>query len=140
MLSKAPPVPKLILAKTAEETSTNEGDESQVKTQHAIVHDAGEELPNTEVDKRMAEEQERHEAPLIANPVPEGTEVERLVAAGHSSEHQQLLQRPETRLQRPADDRLFTWAAVGLTFAIAFLLLKKFLKASQYGAVLMDHS
>lgn len=138
MLNKAPPVPQLIPAQAAEKNSTNEDGESQVSSQNAGVHAAGEELPNTEVDERIVEE--RHEALLNANPVTEGMGVARLVTAGHSSEQQQQLQRPETRVQRPVDDRLFTWAAVGLTIAIAFLLLKKFLKASEYGAVFMDGS
>ncbi|KAJ0557425.1 hypothetical protein HanIR_Chr07g0325011 [Helianthus annuus] len=43
-------------------------------------------------------------------------------------------------VQKPADDRLFTWAAVGLTVAIMVLLLKKYMKASGHGAVFMDES
>jgi ubiquitin-conjugating enzyme E2 J1 len=45
-----------------------------------------------------------------------------------------------TRVQKPADDRLFTWAAVGLAIAIVVLLLKKFMKSSGYGAFFMDGS
>ncbi|KAF5799157.1 hypothetical protein HanPI659440_Chr07g0268591 [Helianthus annuus] len=47
---------------------------------------------------------------------------------------------PVLGVQKPADDRLFTWAAVGLTVAIMVLLLKKYMKASGHGAVFMDES
>ncbi|KAI3469293.1 hypothetical protein Pfo_025956 [Paulownia fortunei] len=53
---------------------------------------------------------------------------------------QQLLHKPEPRVPKPADDRLFTWAAFGLTIAIVVLLLKKFLKANGHGAVFMNES
>ncbi|KAJ4912379.1 Ubiquitin-conjugating enzyme E2 32 [Raphanus sativus] len=42
--------------------------------------------------------------------------------------------------QRRGDDRLFTWAAVGLTIAIVVLLLKKLVRSSGHGAVFMDES
>lgn len=42
--------------------------------------------------------------------------------------------------QKPTDDRLFTWAAIGLTIAIVVLLLKKFVRSSGHGAVFMDES
>ncbi|CAH8316606.1 unnamed protein product [Eruca vesicaria subsp. sativa] len=42
--------------------------------------------------------------------------------------------------QRSGDDRLFTWAAVGLTIAIVVLLLKKLVRSSGHGAVFMDES
>lgn len=138
MLSKAPPVPQLCSAQAAEENSTNADGEAQVSPQNTGLQVDGERIPNPEVDERIVEE--LHEAPLRANPIPEVMGAARQVTAGRSSEQQLLLQNPETRVQRPADDRLFTWAAVGLTIAIAFLLLKKFLKASEYGAVFMDGS
>ncbi|XP_073526443.1 uncharacterized protein [Phyllobates terribilis] len=42
------------------------------------------------------------------------------------------VQSPAIRVQRSPDDRLFTLAAIGLTVAIAFLLLNKFMKASGF--------
>ncbi|XP_023634404.1 ubiquitin-conjugating enzyme E2 32 isoform X2 [Capsella rubella] len=42
--------------------------------------------------------------------------------------------------QRVGDDRLLTWAAVGLTIAIVVLLLKKFVRSSGHAAVFMDES
>lgn len=138
MLSKAPPVPLLTSGQVAEENSTNGTAATQVSPQNTGMQTAGDEIPNPEVDERVVEEP--NEAPLYANPVPQVVGAARQIAAGSSSEQHQLLQNPGTRAQRPADDRLFTWAAVGLSIAIAFLLLKKFLKASEYGAVFMDWS
>uniref|UniRef100_A0A0D3E4X1 Uncharacterized protein n=1 Tax=Brassica oleracea var. oleracea TaxID=109376 RepID=A0A0D3E4X1_BRAOL len=34
--------------------------------------------------------------------------------------------------QKPVDDRLFTWAAVGITITILILLLKKFIRSSGF--------
>ncbi|KAJ0075466.1 hypothetical protein Patl1_35214 [Pistacia atlantica] len=42
------------------------------------------------------------------------------------------------RVQKTVDDRLFAWAAGGLTTAILALLLKKFMKYTGHGAVFMD--
>ncbi|KAL6532536.1 Ubiquitin-conjugating enzyme E2 32 [Orobanche gracilis] len=50
-------------------------------------------------------------------------------------------QKPKQNVvPKPAEDRLFTWAAFGFTIAIVVLLLKKFLKANGYGAVFMSES
>ncbi|KAL6952313.1 Ubiquitin-conjugating enzyme E2 32 [Sarracenia purpurea var. burkii] len=126
---KAPPVPQLSPPQVSEEHSTDERSQSH---QDGGVVVAGEEgLTNPAVDDTIVEEQ--HEAPLNVNPRP------RQVPSGPSSE-QLLLQESGPRVQKQADDRLFNWAAVGLTIAILVLLLKKFIKASGYGAVFMDGS
>ncbi|GKV37948.1 hypothetical protein SLEP1_g45908 [Rubroshorea leprosula] len=134
MLSKAPPVPQLRPSLGSEENHTNKGKEDEVQAeQHysgAVV--GGEELPNPEVD-RIVEEVE--EGPVIATP---GPSVARETPARQPSDP--LLQKREMRVQKPADDRLFTWAAIGLTIAIVVLLLKKFMKSSGFGAVFMDGS
>ncbi|GLT99001.1 hypothetical protein SLE2022_164720 [Rubroshorea leprosula] len=134
MLSKAPPVPQLRPSQGSEENHTNKAKEDEVQAeQHysgAVV--AGEELPNPEVD-RIVEEVE--EGPVIATP---GPSVARENPARQPSDP--LLQKREMRVQKPADDRLFTWAAIGLTIAIVVLLLKKFMKSSGFGAVFMDGS
>ncbi|XP_059646595.1 ubiquitin-conjugating enzyme E2 32 [Cornus florida] len=132
MLSKAPPVPQLSPSQAPEEQSTNKEYETQVNPQNAV----GEELSNAAVGDRIVEEP--HEAPLNANPEPEGLRVPRRVPVGHSVEP--LLHRQEPMVQKPSDDRMFTLAAVGLTIAIAVLLLKKFMKASGHGAFFMDGS
>lgn len=133
MLSKAPPVPQ----PTSEEQSTKTEGEAQVTPQSS---GAEERLPNPEVGDRIIEEvQDVPPANPNPNPSPSpspvGLRVTREVHAGGLSE-----QKPETRVQKPADDRLFTWAAVGLTIAIMVLLFKKFMKANGYGAVFMDGS
>ncbi|WOH13065.1 hypothetical protein DCAR_0832574 [Daucus carota subsp. sativus] len=137
MLSKAPPVPQISSGEAGEENSLNgEGEANgSAKDAGAQVADGG--TSNPTEDDRILEN--RHEAPLNANPIPEELAVARPVIDGPLGQPQ-LLQRPDTRMQKPADDRLLTLAAVGLTIAIAFLLLKKFLKASEYGAVFMDGS
>ncbi|KAJ6350782.1 hypothetical protein OIU78_006831 [Salix suchowensis] len=111
-------------------------------SQDAGAVTAAEDRPNPavgeihEVGERAIEEV--LEAHITANPSPAETSASREVPAKCSSD--QLLQRQVTRVQKPADDRLFTWAAVGLTFAIVVLLLKKFMKSSGYGALFMDGS
>jgi ubiquitin-conjugating enzyme E2 J1 len=116
--------------------------ETQESSQDAGAVTAAEDLPNPavgeiqEVGERVFEQV--HEAHITANPSPAGTSASREVPAKCSSD--QLLQRQVTRVQKPADDRLFTWAAVGLAIAIVVLLLKKFMKSSGYGAFFMDGS
>jgi ubiquitin-conjugating enzyme E2 J1 len=140
MLGKAPSVPQQNSVQGSEEHPGN--NEGEAQAQDAGVVAAAEELPNPavgeiqEVGERVIEEV--HEAPVNVNPSPTGTSVSREIPARDPSD--QLLQRPVTRVQKPADDRLFTWAAVGLTIAIVVLLLKKFMKSSGYGALFMDGS
>ncbi|KAJ6357096.1 hypothetical protein OIU78_005058 [Salix suchowensis] len=138
MLSKAPPVPQQNSAQGSEEHPNNIEGEAQ----DAGAVAAAEKLPNPAVSE-IQEEGERvikeaREAPVNVNPSPTGTSVSTEVPARGSSD--QLLQRPAIRVLKPADDRLLTWASVGLTIAIVVLLLKKFMKSSGYGAVFMDGS
>ncbi|KAL9389311.1 hypothetical protein Peur_017916 [Populus x canadensis] len=140
MVGKAPSVPQQNSVQGSEEHPGN--NEGEAQAQDAGVAAAAEELPNPAVGE-IQEEGERvieevHEAPVNVNPSPTGTSVSREIPARDPSD--QLLQRPVTRVQKPADDRLFTWAAVGLTIAIVVLLLKKFMKSSGYGALFMDGS
>ncbi|XP_061986805.1 ubiquitin-conjugating enzyme E2 32-like [Populus nigra] len=142
MLSKAPSVPQQNPAQGSEEHPNNCVRETQESSQDAGAVTAAEDLPNPavgeiqEVGERVFEEV--HETHITANPSPAGTSASREVPAKSSSD--QLLQRQVTRVQKPADDRLFTWAAVGLAIAIVVLLLKKFMKSSGYGALFMDGS
>lgn len=134
MLSRAPPVPELGSAQDAEENSTV----GEAGPLPAGVQAESEVLQNPAVDERIVEQQD--EGPFNANPVSERMVVARQVTTGNPSEQHQLLQGPVTRVQRSADDRLFTLAAVGLTIAIAYLLVKKFLKASEFGTFFMNGS
>lgn len=139
MLSKVPPVPQLSPSQDSKEHPSNREGEVQVSSQHDGATPAGEAAaegsPNPAVGDRIVEEVQ--EAPLNGNP---GPEVARTLNAAPSGGSSQLLQRPEMKVQKPADDRLFTWAAVGLTIAIMVLLFKKFMKSSGHGAVFMDGS
>lgn len=133
MLSKAPPVPQL---STCEEQPGNREGEAQASSIDAMVAGAGEGLPAPVGDRIIEEVQEDLPASMNPNPVVAGTSRE--VPANASGV--QLQPKPETRVQKPADDRLFTWAAVGLTIAILVLLLKKFMKSNGHGTVFMDGS
>ncbi|KAK0607634.1 hypothetical protein LWI29_017910 [Acer saccharum] len=136
MLSKAPPVPQLTPPESSEEPSSNSEIGAPANSQDAEGVVTREVPSNPEVGERIIEEVQ--EVPDNANPHPTGIRASREVSASGPSE--QLLPKPETRVQKPADDRLFTWAAVGLTIAILVLLLKKFMKSSGHGAVFMDGS
>ncbi|KAG6731608.1 hypothetical protein I3842_01G137900 [Carya illinoinensis] len=121
MLSKAPAVPQDGTSEAPEEQSTNSVGEAQVNSQ-----DAG--------GDRIIEEV--HEVPLNADTSTAEVRVSKEVPSNSSIDQQ--LQKP--RVHRAADDRLFTWAAVGLTIAIFVLLLKKFMKSSGHGALFTDGS
>lgn len=134
MLSKAPPVPQLGPSQAPEEPSKE--DDAQVSSQNGEAAPATEVLPDPPVGDRVVEE--RQEVLAEANLGPARATTSLGIPPNGSSS--QVLQKRETRVQKPADDRLFTLAAVGLTIAIVVLLLKKFMKASGHGAVFMDGS
>ncbi|ESW26368.1 hypothetical protein PHAVU_003G113800 [Phaseolus vulgaris] len=142
MLSKSSPVPEGGLSQVSEEQSNTEEAETLVNLQNPEPLPAGEGIQE-EAGDRIIEEQEY---PVNANPNLAGVEVS--MANTSSVPINQLLQtsdamvqnlKPETRAQKP-DDRLFTLAAIGLTIAIVVLLLKKFVKSTEHGAVFMDES
>ncbi|KAM2963696.1 ubiquitin-conjugating enzyme E2 32-like [Malus sylvestris] len=139
MLNKAPPVPQLSPSQASEEHPSNKEGDVQESSESAGATPAeetsGEGPANPTAGDRIVEEVQ--EAPLNANPAPE---VARALNGAPSVGSSQLLQRPEVKVQKAADDRLFTWAAVGLTIAIMVLLFKKFMKSSGHGAVFMDES
>ncbi|OVA02527.1 Ubiquitin-conjugating enzyme [Macleaya cordata] len=133
MLSKAPPVPQPSSQQTSEENSNNiEGEEAQTSQSGDAIAAVAEVLPNPEAEDMILEDV--HEVRVNADAGPlsvrfsAGLRVSRRVPAAEAAEQQ--LQRSEGTVPKPADDRLFTWAAIGLTIAIVFLLLKKFLKSS----------
>ncbi|KDP27930.1 hypothetical protein JCGZ_19010 [Jatropha curcas] len=138
MLGKAPPIPQLSSSQAKEHPSNTE-DEAQASLQEEGSIAAH---PNPAVGENMAVDggiiEELPEAPVNVNPGTTRVRPSRETPTRGSSD--QLLRRPETRIQKPADDRLFTWAAVGLTIAIVVLLLKKFMKSSGHGALFMDGS
>ncbi|KAK4425947.1 Ubiquitin-conjugating enzyme E2 32 [Sesamum alatum] len=128
MLSKAPPVPQG--NETAEvQTDNREGQQSPQND----VEGTTEAVPNPAEDGGTIE---------VPNDTPANTNVAETSRSLPTvpTNGQQLLHKPDARVPKQADDRLFTWAAFGLTVAIVVLLLKKFLKASGYGAVFMNES
>lgn len=129
MLSKAPPIPKLSSSEeSSEEKLTVTESEAQANSLDAGSMSTVEQHPvSAEVQEAFAN----------TNPQPTGVGTSRDVPASSSI---QLQPKSEARIQKPADDRLLTWAAVGLTIAILVLLLKKFMKSNGHGAVFMDGS
>jgi len=128
MLSKVPPVPETNPSQAvSEEESTNKEEETNQVIQEGIGIAAVEGGENPQVENRVVEE-----APLNANLRLEIADMGRQVQAAPPT--------AQVADSRGTDDRLFTWAAAGLTIAIIVLLLKKFIKASGYGAVFMDGS
>lgn len=140
MLSKAPPVPQLSSPQGSDENPTNAEVLLQADMQNVGAADVQAPSDPT-VGDRIAEEVHEApanaEAPVNADPNHMGARVASEVARNPSN---QPLQKPLTRVQKPGDDRLLTWAAIGLTIAILVLLLKKFIKSSGHDAVFMDRS
>lgn len=135
MLSKVPQVPQLTPPQACEELPIRKEDEAQVS---AGPMANGEGLTSERGNDSI---EEPGMVQMIANPSNhlEIRERPTQITSGDSSERLRYQAGP-SRVQKPADDRLFTWAAVGLTIAIAVLLLKKFLKSTGHGPVFMDAS
>ncbi|MBA0740702.1 hypothetical protein Gogos_013894 [Gossypium gossypioides] len=140
MLSKTPSVPQHSPSQSSEEHPTEAKTEAEAEAnqQDSVTVGAGNPgIPNPTLNERVVEEPPV--APANAYPYPVATRLVREIPGEGPSN--QPLQRPEMRVQRSVvDDRLFTWAAVGLTIAILVLLFKKFIKSSGHGAVFMDGS
>ncbi|KAG6398630.1 hypothetical protein SASPL_140097 [Salvia splendens] len=127
MLSKALPVPKDTVVKTGNEENELEGQQSPNEDTEGA----------TETETQPAEVDEIVQEP---NGVPSNVHVAAEASNSVPANEQQLLQKSETRVPKQADDRLLTWAALGLTIAIVVLLLKKFMKADGHGAVFLNQS
>ncbi|KAJ4969142.1 hypothetical protein NE237_015843 [Protea cynaroides] len=142
MQSKAPPVPQLSPPQISNEPSTNEEGEAEGSPQNAGVEAVVEDpIPGGDGNPRIVEERREVHVNAGAGPLrvsfSAGLRVSREVAAVDPNEQPQ--QRAAVRVQNPpADDRLFTWAAVCLTVAIVVLLLKKLLRSSGYSAGYVD--
>jgi ubiquitin-conjugating enzyme E2 J1 len=134
MLSKAPPVPQVSSSEGSEAQPTEKEGEVEGSSQNAEADATQEGLRDPTPTDGIIEEQLLEVPPIIdpvVNPQP--------LPASQSGDRL-LLQRPEPRVTRRADDRLFTWAAVGLTVAILVLLLKKFMRDDGHGAFFTDQS
>lgn len=129
MLSKAPPIPE-----NPDQASENQPAKQEAKTEGS----ENAEPANVEEDRIVGEPQP---VPENADPNPNPPRVHREASQVRTGiAGQQVQRRPILRAQRAPDDRLFTLAAVGLTVAIVFLLLKKIMKSSGYGAIFMSES
>lgn len=131
MLSKAPAVPQSSPSEALEENSPEMEDGAKKNSIDDGAAQASEALSNPPAGDRVVGVQE---APRNPHPSPASLRSVREVPSTSTSNHQQM------RVQKPADDRIFTWAAVGLTLAILVLLLKKFMKSSGHSALFMDGS
>ncbi|KAK9068350.1 hypothetical protein SSX86_012461 [Deinandra increscens subsp. villosa] len=134
MISKAPPVPKPNSLESSEQPP-------------AVTEQSCETPANTNTEIAEHEEQEhegQNEVPLHENSEAESSrrvsEQVAPVIPPATLNVPAVVQQHQPMVQKPADDRLFTWAAVGLALAIAVLLLKKLMKASGHGAVFMGQS
>lgn len=133
-------VPKAIALECNQTPSTESVAQSQTEPQEAItvVEERSVVTTDTIVDDQIIEET-AEEVNTAANVVPAAAVLSAVeVAAKASVSGDQTMARRAA--QKPVDDRLFTWAAVGLTIAIVVLLLKKFIRSSGYGAGFMDQS
>eukprot|EP00262_Sarcandra_glabra_P009010 TRINITY_DN22989_c0_g1_i1.p1 TRINITY_DN22989_c0_g1~~TRINITY_DN22989_c0_g1_i1.p1 ORF type:complete len:330 (+),score=64.02 TRINITY_DN22989_c0_g1_i1:69-992(+) len=133
MLSKVPPVPQLCAPTTDERSNQkNVEGETQVGGQNPTTVAAAEEHPEPEAEHRIVEDVREVRVNANAGPLrvsfTAGLTVSRRMPAADAAEQR----KREARVRNSTDDRLFTWAAVGLAFAIVVLLLKKFLKSNGY--------
>ncbi|XP_076892752.1 ubiquitin-conjugating enzyme E2 32-like [Bidens hawaiensis] len=141
MISKAPLVPQPSSEDASKQPAPAASDVATGEEAPASAQDTV-----TEITEHEAQEvEENHEVVGEEVTEPEGPNVSmqaaNVVPSASSSVHTvEPRQQQAVRVQKPADDHLFTWAAVGLTIAIMVLLLKKFMKASGHGAVFMDES
>ncbi|XP_010465730.1 PREDICTED: ubiquitin-conjugating enzyme E2 32 [Camelina sativa] len=141
ILSKATVVPKAIPLECNQTPSTDTVAQSQTEPQEAIT--VVEELSIATTDTIVADQiiEETPEAvTAAANVVPAAAALTAVEVADRASVSGEQTTVTRRAAQKPVDDRLFTWAAVGLTIAIVVLLLKKFIRSSGYGAGFIDQS
>ncbi|KAL0368174.1 UNVERIFIED_CONTAM: Ubiquitin-conjugating enzyme E2 32 [Sesamum calycinum] len=131
MLSKSPPVPEGNPVSGVQ--TDNEESEGQPSLQNDVIEGTPEILPLPAEDDGIVEEPSETPSNTHAAQTSRSAPVVPIT-------EQQPLHKPEAVVAKQADDRLFTWAAIGLTIAIVVLLLKKFLKANGISAVYMDES
>ncbi|KAK4755618.1 hypothetical protein SAY87_009375 [Trapa incisa] len=126
MLSKAPPVPQSSHSSTPKNEILHTEEQATASAVEHLNPPTVNQLPQlvpANVDHHLEDDQPPHELPQRA--------------MGRQLFHQQ---GQHSTVQRSADDRIFTLAAVGLVLAIMVLLLKKFIRSSGHGAVFMDGS
>lgn len=129
MLGRAPPVPQLAPVQTTDERTKNESNEQQINPNANTVA-ATEDHPNPEMELRVVEDMHGVRVDAAAGRLRVSFSAGVSLSRTPEMEASQQPQNPAARAQKPMDDRLLTWAALGLTVAIVALLVKKFLKSS----------
>ncbi|XP_073001129.1 ubiquitin-conjugating enzyme E2 32 [Typha latifolia] len=127
MLNKVPPVPQL-LPTTAPEEQKDKSNEESGKTSSSNTGSADEDHINPELEQRVMEDIHEVQVDAAAGRLRVGFSAGVALSRRATADGQP--QNSSARVQKPANDRFFTWAAIGLTFAIVVLLVKKFLKAN----------
>ncbi|KAJ6847282.1 ubiquitin-conjugating enzyme E2 32 [Iris pallida] len=128
MLTKAPPVPQLPPSSPTEEATTDPLPLEPQTLSDTNVVPAAEEAQNLELPQ-VAEDV--HEVRVDAAAGRLRVSFRAGVSVSRSTEEAvSQAQAVAAAVQKPASDRLFTWAAVGLTVAIVVLLVKKFMKSN----------
>ena len=123
MLSKAPPVPLLPPTSSSEEPTTHTaGGESQANPDSNAAA-APVDLPNPEVEQGPAENVHEVRVDAAAGPLRVSFSAGVRVSRREAGEQPQIV---AGRARQPKSDLLFSVAAIGLTLAIAVLLVKKF--------------
>ncbi|XP_010434860.1 PREDICTED: ubiquitin-conjugating enzyme E2 32 isoform X2 [Camelina sativa] len=138
MLSKTPSAPNPNPQECNKTPLVYSDNQSQTKPQDSarVISES-----DTMVEERVVDQIAEEAAQTVFPEVNAAVEVAEGDSRGSGLVRQQERRASVVRTaQRPGDDRLFTWAAVGLTIAIVVLLLKKFVRSSGYGAVFMDES
>lgn len=137
ILTKATVVPKPIPLESNQTPSAESETQSQAEPQEAatVLEEQSIATTDTIADDQITEEAVNRAATV--SPTARALATVEVAARASGSGEQTMATRAT---QKPVDDRLFTWAAVGLTIAIVVLLLKKFIRSGGYGAGLMDES
>lgn len=133
MLTKAPPVPEPPPPANANELASSSIPEESQKTNCSNNEAPSAEIavPNPQVEGMVAEDM--HELHVDAAAGRLRLSIRAEVAVSRETVPEVNLQ-PERnsvlRAQKPATDRVFNWAAIGLAVAILVLIVKKFLKSN----------
>ncbi|VVA97935.1 unnamed protein product [Arabis nemorensis] len=140
ILSKATVAPKPNPQECNKTLSTESEAQSQVEPEEAVTAVEERSIATTDTiadDQIIEEAAEAANTAATVSPTAGALATVEVTAKASGSGDQAMVRRAA---QKPVDDRLFTWAAVGLTIAIVVLLLKKFIRSSGYGAGFMDES
>ncbi|XP_038988814.1 ubiquitin-conjugating enzyme E2 32-like [Phoenix dactylifera] len=129
MLSRAPPVPQLAPVQTIDERKKNASNEQQISPNSNTVA-ATEDHPNPEMERRVVEDVPGVHVDAAAGRLRVSFSAGVSLSTTPQVEASEQPENPVARAQKPMDDRLLTWVALGLTVAIVALLVKKFLKSS----------